>query len=237
MKPILFNTNMVCAILDSRKTVTRRVIKDKDIINAWDCESDGTPIAFVEQATGDSHPPTFPCQYQKGDILYVRETWRIQAANRFEADTRIEFKAGGKMATIQFLGCRSQGTDRCEYDAFLRKWDRPGWCPSIHMPKEAARLFLRVTDVRVERLQDITDEQAKAEGVQGFYLGMGESGYAVRADSNTFYEGPVGAFASLWNSTIKPSDRNQCGWEANPWVWVIAFKRISREDAMKGGDG
>lgn len=237
MKPILFNTDMVRAILEGSKTVTRRVIKNKGIINAWDCESDGRPIAFIDQATGDSHPPTFPCQYQPGDILYVRETWRIQAAHRFEADARIEFKAGGPLQTIQFPERRSQGTNRVEYDAFLEKWLRSGWCPSIHMPKEAARLFLRVTDVRVERLQDITDEQAKAEGVRGFFIGMGESGYAVRADSKTFYEGPVGAFASLWNSTIKPADRARCVWSKNPWVWVISFERISMKDALKGGDG
>lgn len=217
MKPILFNTDMVRAILEGRKTVTRRVIKDKAIINAWDCESDGTPIAFIDQATGDSHPPTYPCQYQTRDILYVRETWRIQAAHRFEADARIEFKAGGPMATIQFPGCRSQGTDRREYDAFLRKWDRPGWCPSIHMPKEAARLFLRVTDVRVERLCHIGRADALKEGANPACAVLN--------------------FKSIWDSTIKPSDRTQYGWNANPLVWVIAFERISRENALKGGDG
>lgn len=83
MKPILFNTDMVRAILNGRKTVTRRVIKDKDIINAWDCESYGTPIAFIDHETGDSHQPTFPCQYQPGDILYVRETWARSMAGTY----------------------------------------------------------------------------------------------------------------------------------------------------------
>ena len=105
------------------------------------------------------------------------------------------------------------------------------WRPSIHMPKEIARTFLRVTDVRVEHLQDITDAKAKAEGIRGFWTGMGESGYAVSADSRTFFDGPIGAFASLWNSTIKPAELADYGWNANPWVWVYYFERISKEEA------
>lgn len=226
MKPILFNTDMVRALLDGRKTVTRRVIKDKDIINAWDCESDGTPIAFIDRETGDSHPPAFPCQYQPGDILYVRETWRIQAAHRFEADARIEFKAGGPLQTIQFPGSRSQGTNRIEYDEFLEKWLRSGWRPSIHMPNEAARLFLRVTAVQVERLQDINGLHAKEEGCEG-YLHI-----------NPLYGCPetVHNFKVLWNSTIKTADLPLYGWDANPWVWVIEFERVSKEAALKGGE-
>lgn len=203
MKPILFNTDMVRAILEGRKTVTRRVVKFNHGQNPqWTGYIPDGHVLY-----GSNNIPAAKAPYRPGDILYVRETWAKSMAGTYiykSTDTPLIL-------------------------------DR--WLPSIHMPKEAARLFLRVTDVRVERLQDITDEQAKAEGVQGFFLGMGESGYAVRADSNTFYEGPVGAFASLWNSTIKPADRNQCGWEANPWVWVINFERISCDEAQKGGEG
>ena len=199
MKPILFNTDMVRAILDGRKTVTRRVIKDKDIINAWDCESDGTPIAFIDHETGDSHPPAFPCQYQPGDILYVRETWA-----RSMAGTYI-YKATDTPIIL----------------------DR--WRPSIHMPKEAARLFLRVTDVRVERLQDMRLIDCMKEGVQ---LTLAEQGdlciQGVRARDR---------FSGVWDSTIKPADLPLYGWAANPWVWVIEFEQVSKEAALKGGEG
>lgn len=227
MKPILFNTDMVRAILEGRKTVTSRVVKPqpkshiayacmghkhgtwgypgKDAWKYWDDDSFRLPDDITQDELKMSWTP--PCH--TGDILYVRETWTSVPDGSYVYKASVE----------------------CP-DA----WEGT-WHPSIHMPKDAARLFLRVTEVRVERLHDITDEQAKAEGVQGFFLGMGESGYAVRADSKTFYEGPVGAFASLWNSTIKPSDRARCVWSTNPWVWVIEFERVSKEAALKGGEG
>lgn len=98
------------------------------------------------------------------------------------------------------------------------------------MPREAARIFLRVTDVRCERLQEINDDQAKDEGICGFFLGMGETGYSASHEAKTFYDGPVGAFASLWDSTIKPADRATFGWDANPWVWVIEFERCNKQE-------
>lgn len=214
MKPILFNTDMVRAILEGRKTVTRRVVKFKPGQNPqWTGYIPDGPVLY-----GSNNIPASKSPYHPGDILYVRETWnKVKLA--IESDWHYEYRAS------------------CENPAYFSNGFMAEWRPSIHMPKEAARLFLRVTDVRVERLHDITDDQAKAEGAQGFFLGMGESGYAVRADSKTFYEGPVGAFASLWNSTIKPADRARCVWSTNPWVWVISFERISREDALKGGEG
>ena len=196
MKPILFNTDMVRAILKDRKTVTRRVIKDKDIINAWDCESDGTPIAFIDHETGDSHPPAFPCQYQPGDILYVRETWARSMAGTYL------YKATDTPIIL----------------------DR--WRPSIHMPKEAARLFLRVTDVRVERLQTITPEQIDAEGFKE---------WAYSAKTGELLPSSPSFFRIGWDKTINPADLPLYGWDANPWVWVIEFERVSKEAALKGG--
>ncbi len=202
MKPILFNTDMVRAILDGRKTVTRRVIKDKDIVNALDCESDGTPIAFIDHETGDSHPPAFPCQYQPGDILYVRETW-------YKDPTRYMYKA-----------------NYSDTEKFFRdgKEVQIKWRPSIHMPKEAARLFLRVTDVQVERLQDITSGQIDAEGCKE---------WAYSAKTGELLPSGPSFFRIKWDSTIKPSDLPLYGWDANPWVWVIGFERISREAAYE----
>lgn len=202
MKPILFNTEMVRAILDGRKSVTRRAVKDKDINNAWDCEADGTPIAYIEPSTGDSYPPTAPCPYQPGDILYVRETW---AAWSRTAGTvpKLYYKADG---------------------------NAPGsvkWRPFIHMPKEAAQIFLRVTGVRVERLQDITEYGAQQEGAVIPIEARDDPEYA------DYIGGYYNAFGELWDSTVKNADRAIYGWAANPWCWVIEFERIRREEAMK----
>lgn len=191
MKPILFNTEIVQAILEGRKTVTRRVIKDKDIINSWDCENDGTPIAYIDQATGDSYAPTISCPYQPGDIMWVRETWT------YVPDGSYVYKAS--------VECP---------DAW-----RGTWHPSIQMPKEAARLFLRVVAVWVERLKDITPEQIDAEGCK-------EWTYSAMT-GEPLPSGPSW-FRIAWDRTIKPSDLPAYGWEANPWVWVIKFERISR---------
>jgi len=181
---------MVRAILDGRKTVTRRVVEPQ-------------PFSVENAAIRGGKPP-----YHPGDILYVRETWRVQSAHRFESDVRVEYKAGGPMTMIQFPGRKSDSHSRDKYDAFIRRWADDKWHPSIHMPKEAARLFIRVAGVQVERLRDITWEQTVEEGV----------------------DRPM-RFDVVWDSTIKKSDLPRYGWAANPWVWVIAFERISREEA------
>ena len=206
MKPILFNTEMVRAILEGRKTVTRRVVKDMDIINGWDCEADGTPIAYIDQATGDSYPPTMPCPHHPGDILWVRETWAKSMAGTFM------YRADDKAIMVE------------------------RWHPSIHMPKEAARLFLRVTDVRVERLQDITDY--RAEGIhpsEACEECFAVCGGCDPLNSPTGCDNEIDAFAGLWDRTVKPADLPLYGWEANPWVFVIEFERISKDEDLGGG--
>ena len=97
------------------------------------------------------------------------------------------------------------------------------WRPSIHMPKKAARIFLRVIDVRVERLQDITSGQIDAEGCKE---------WAYSAKTGELLPSGPSFFRIKWNRTIKPSDLPLYGWDANPWVWVIEFERIGREEAM-----
>ncbi len=226
MKPILFNTEMVRAILDGRKSVTRRVvghgnvtplsIRRPKLYTAVE-KLNGKPYfgagfyrdTDVFVVGGERHVDAvyFRAPYRPGDILYVRERWRVQCAKRFETEVRIEFKAGGPMTTIKFQM-------REEFDAFVGKRTDDKWHPSIHMPKEAARLFLRVTKVRVERLQDITPEQCDAEGVD-------DETAIVRW-----------TFNELWDSTIKKADLPRYGWEANPWVWVIEFERIRKEEAL-----
>ena len=135
----------VQAILDGRKSCTRRKIPI-DIVNNCDMETDGTLLAY-ENCYGDFIEPEKLCQYQPGDVIYVRETWcalPVNEAGHMRGHSVYYYKADGDL--------RPEG------------W-RGNWHPSIHMPKEAARIWLKVTDVRVERLQEITEDGAKAEGI------------------------------------------------------------------------
>lgn len=186
MKPILFNTEMVRAILDGRKTVTRRVIH------------------IPNYGYFMTEPPRVVSRYQTGDILYVRETWTIlpvTPGDNFRPSGVYYYRADGDMRPDRYRD--------------------NGWHPSIHMPKEAARIFLRVQDVHVERVQEITGAECVREGIP--QESLKEVGEAFT----------VGQFADLWDSTVKPSDRALYGWDANPWVWVIDFERISRDEALK----
>ena len=197
IKPILFNTEMVRAILEGRKTVTRRVVKPRYVLDA-----DNKPH-FFSRAEGNLfvwedkpnimtaiNPPYLP-----GDVLWVRETW----SRVFVRPKRYIYKADADQGVGEGVGLPIR------------------WRPSIHMPKEAARIFLRVTDVRVERLQNITGDECPSEGVP-------------------LYSGPAGGreacyrfcFADIWDDTIKPSDLDDYGWSANPWVWVIKFERCEK---------
>lgn len=225
MKPILFNTDMVRAILDGRKTVTRRVVKPRyrdgehgfQILTHKDGRFAGVEVIDENEfSTRWLAPP-----YQPGDILYVRETWARSIAGTYL------YKATDTSIIL----------------------DR--WRPSIHMPKEAARLFLRVTDVRVERLLTpfFSDGAAvlalKKEGLvlpQECVECIGNYGKPACIDAGDDSECGIldeirGDFSDLWNSTIKPADLPLYGWDANPWVWVIEFERVSKEAALKGGEG
>ena len=197
MKPILFNTDMVRAILDGRKTVTRRAVKFKPGQNPqWTGYIPDGPVLY-----GSNNIPASKSPYHPGDILYVRETW-------YKDPTRYMYKA-----------------NYSDTEKFFRdgKEVQIKWRPSIHMPKEAARLFLRVTDVRVERLQDITYEGCKAEGFDGVIFEDDTEGLPAIA---------INRFSRMWDSTIKKKNIGLFDWDANPWVWVIGFERISREEAM-----
>ncbi len=198
IKPILFNTEMVRAILDGRKSCTRRVVK---------------PQPTAHYGAQCIKPP-----YQPGDILYVRETWKCWRAHRYEATADIMFKAGGDGVQLQFANGSTDSIDRFDYDKFVNKWfsHNGEWKPSIFMSKEAARIWLKATDVRVERLQEITSEQICREGVEVEYP------HALNGEEKRY------AFSTLWNSTIKKSDLSCYGWNANPWVWVIEFERCEK---------
>ena len=189
MKQILFNTEMVRVIMEGRKTVTRRVVKPqpKGAHTVLDCDDYEQTFDMLCGNGGEGGvfldwAETIKAPCWAGDILWVRETW---AKNPFG-------------------------------DGYIYPTEVPGagqkWKPSIHMPREAARIFLLVTCIRVERLQDCGNMQAKDEGCVS-----------------------CSQFARVWDSTIKPADLHLYGWEANPWVWVIEFERISKDEALGGG--
>lgn len=213
--PVLFNPDMVRALLDNRKTATRRLVKPQPVSVMTEEErrnralSGADPYGFCVGTLDTDLLKNAP--YRPGDILYVRETWRVQSARRFDADARIEFKAGGDMVRIQFPGRGDQYHSRREYDAFVARWADDRWHPSIHMPREAARIFLRVTDVRVERLQAVMDDPPGPENQ------IVKEGCKYGCD-----------FIATWERTIKPADRALYGWNANPWVWVIEFERCEK---------
>ncbi len=209
MKPILFNTEMVRAILEGRKTVTRRVVKTQPTYNSRD------GFSYRGVAYGTDLPPIIKgaaynlrcaAPYQVNDVLYVRETWGCYPESWGNASYfmyRADFPDGANKYMCSGVEC-----------------DLPKWRPSIHMPKEAARIFLRVTGVTLERLQDINNPEA--EGIKV---------YPILNDTEGTYYKRLFAFMELWNSTIKKDQLNTYGWDANPYVWVIEFERIPEEQA------
>nr|DAW53964.1 MAG TPA: ASCH domain protein [Caudoviricetes sp.] len=194
IKPILFNTKMVRAILDGRKSCTRRIVKyDVGVIlNSQFCREN--PDVDGKQIISKLCIPL----YQPGDILYVRETW----SEGYEEGTYI-YKADDKLADLPTF----------------KESSKLIYHPSIHMPKEAARIWLKVTDVKVERLQEISGEDLIKEGIDLF-----QSNYVRVA----FDE-----FKNIWNSTIKKSDLDRYGWNANPYVFVIEFVRIDKPEEIQ----
>lgn len=175
-KAILFNTEMVRAILDGRKTCTRRVIElpeNMDGVPVGKSGDSSNPLGFMYPG-GIKRPP-----YQPGDILYVRETWEHFECCCCEGDEHGNcYREPQQSALNKSCGCYMyRATDEIYGDA--------RWHPSIRMPKEAARIWLKVTDVRVERLQDITPKGAESEGVGNLFyddIGYGEKNYGTEVD-------------------------------------------------------
>ena len=193
INPILFNTEMVRAILDGRKGATRRIVKGfipDDAVWGYTAFTHKVYISCRGTFADGDGEKFFKLPCESGDILYVRETWK-KAPNGYY---------------------------------YYEDWQRNDiaditkWKPSIHMPKEAARIWLKVMNVRVERLQEITEVQAQAEGCN--------SGLLTGACTAR------GQFEDLWNSTVKKSDIDRYGWDANPYVWVISFERCEKPEGV-----
>ena len=226
VKPILFNTDMVRVTLEGVKTETRRLVKPIPPENArLELVGDRRHAMDLSiEIPGPNDRRIYTPPYLPGDTLYVRETF---ACDGFDGE--------------EYVYVYRADVDECDRlvwgDIEENEWAPSSdyhWHPSIHMPKEAARIFLRATDLRVERLQEITDEGAEHEGICGYYVGMGESAYSRYSNwneaKNHLYDFPRGAFADLWARTLKPTDIGKYGWAANPWVWVISFKRCEKPE-------
>ena len=219
--PILFNTDMVRAILDGRKTVTRRTVKYKYSNTEMKMRADKYGTCLIEirkDIEGETHgknpdgstwhtllpyieknPP-----YRKSDILYVRETWQEYSPG---FDNLFIYKADYTDGSVNVK-----------------------WHPSIHMPKGAARIWLKVTDVRVERLQDITNEQILGEGANKAIINhlIKQMPEETEEYIRTAY---LTEWSWLWDSTIRKSDIALYGWDANPWVWVIEFEQCEKPES------
>lgn len=209
IKPILFNTEMVRAILDGRKSCTRRLLKEPFTVH---------PNGYITKPRGNENFCPYEPPYQPGDILYVRETVWQKIGYYLDID--------GETKPSWYNEFKYVASDEKPETGWNYSWAKR---PSIHMPKEAARIWLKVTDVRVERLQDITPNGAESEGVGNLFyddIGYGEKNYGTEVDPE--YGIAKEQFAWLWESTIKKSDIDRYGWGANPWVWVIEFERCEK---------
>lgn len=213
IKPILFNTEMVRAILDGRKTCTRRLVR---FLPGENPQWTGYIRDGLMLYNGKNEPCIRKASYQPGDILYVRETWGYPIA--LNSDKQYVFRA-----------------DEVAESGF--KNDSHIWHPSIHMPKEAARIWLKVTDVRVERLQEMKPVDVIKEGAYpdcwDCLNTYGESGsqccYGTEEQCSQCDEVMM-EWEKLWTSTIKKSDLDRYGWNANPYVWIIEFERCKKPE-------
>lgn len=218
-RPILFSAPMVSAILAGTKTQTRRVVKPQPPRGTFQLtpyhHPDKRPRFFAWKGGfggAEMHPGWEPiaCPYgQPGDRLWVRETHLIVGG------------ADSKNPRVVYAAT-NDGSDA---------WLSPVWRPSIHMPRWASRITLEITSVRVERLQEISEADAIAEGIErakdfpGWYRGSLPGGSPGLQESGHAFKTPTAfpklAFRALWQSINGPES-----WDANPWVWVVEFKRV-----------
>ena len=223
--PILFNTEMVQAILNNRKTVTRRIIKpsyrpDESGFHVF--TNMGTKERWAEKIDEEEmsfDPPRYVTPpFQPGDILYVRETWSTRQSNACMGNTTTGCPydncetAPGPCFEDEYI---YKATD--SLDSSIRKWR-----PSIHMPKAAARIWLKVTDVKIQRLQDMTLDDFLRKGIVMLPEAFN--------DPENVYQQARTDFIDIWDSTIPKEQQALYGWAANPWVWVIEFERCRKPE-------
>jgi hypothetical protein len=216
-RPILFNAAMVRAVLDGSKTQTRRVVKPQPSYCGLEWRSDGVFSSWVDPALNmdefseDGGSYFRKCPYgQPGDRLWVRETWR--------GVVNIAPPGSYKYAVAHYIPDR----EHCRRVEYAASHDADGdpWRPSIHMPRWASRITLEIVSVRVERLQDISEADAKAEGIAKEPDTAHWKNYDPTARWR-YWESAVQSFRTLWESVYCTES-----WDANPWVWVVEFKRV-----------
>ena len=209
-RPVIFNGEMVRAILDGRKTQTRRAISDRHLhlIDVASQVGECYPLeSGIDHANSQSYYREH-CPFGRvGDRLWVRETFMDLTGTGIEATT-------GKFEGFAYRADTPAGS----YGDEVRKEYGLKWTPSLHMPRWASRITLEITAVRVERLNDISHDDAKAEGCC-YGRGGGVPDFAVT---------PAYHFPTLWASIYGVDS-----WSANPWVWVIEFRRVEVRDASK----
>jgi hypothetical protein len=201
-RPIIFSTPMIQAILKGRKTQTRRVIKPQPTYPYW---------CGIGHGWDDGHGYEIKCRYEVGDILWVRETW----ANTYNilTDDKREIRKYIYKADNSYL---PSGFD----DSV---WQKVKWRPAIYMPYEAARIFLKVKNIKIERLQDITEEDAISEGIQKQTIYDSFRKPKAYVYCNTCKDTAKEAFQMLWDSI---NAKRGFDWNTNPYVWVIEFEKF-----------
>lgn len=200
-RPILFNADMVSAVLDGRKTQTRRLLTPHHLkmIDAAASAGECYPLESGRQHANSQSYYREWCPFGAvGDRLWVRETFRVHSR-------------ATDVATLVYKASEQQSWTQQTHRVPIEKCNKPAvvdtWTPSIHMPRWASRITLEITGVRVERLQSISEEDAKAEGVKTECSVIGDKHFL--------------GFRSLWKSIYGDDS-----WQANPWVWVVEFKRV-----------
>lgn len=215
--PMLFSTPMVKAIMNGSKTITRRVVK-------------GTALEWLTEFTPEyvADPGNWFCPFGEiGDFIYVRETFRYSDDLKNPYEYYAQFIEDYKPEFVE----RAKGS----------------WTPSIHMPKEASRILLEITDIKIQRLQDISEDDAVAEGIENLLEGVlldlpkgdkvpyeptyrnyidKEGGWGVCADD------AIHSFKTLWKS-LENKEQPEGHWDSNPWVWVISFRMVQKEIITK----
>ncbi len=226
-KPILFNIDMVQAILAGRKTVTRRIVNPQPDRIYW--YQDGQPAKIRDGEYSvimpDGQYTTIKPKYKPGDILYVRETWAFMCCLDCENCIFNPVPGDDEVCTHHKTPTTHEDKDSVSEGCYIYRADypRPGriiWRPSIHMPKDAARIWLEVTDVKIQRLQEMTLDDFLSEGVL-----IHPEAYN---DPYNAYMQARRIFTSIWDSTILPQDKDKYSWTANPWVWAYDFKRCEK---------
>ncbi|CAI1543710.1 Uncharacterised protein [Serratia liquefaciens] len=237
-RPVIFNGEMVRTILDGRKTQTRRVIANVGADNCIPLQKQTKTKDGIYTHVMDA-PMYGLCPFgQVGDRLWVRETWGVVSHDFDESEQIIDWVPDRPATAIHempFGNGYYSGHAIYAADGEFTWGDDDGhgerscWKPSIHMPHAACRILLEITGVRVERLNSISEEDAKAEGVRVVKVREdGERYCDYLSPEINHYRRPSDSFISLWESIY-----GEESWQDSPWVWVIEFKRVGGSDASK----